>query len=87
MLSGFYFHFVCKSVNGLYVAATKQGSKYFNDIFNTFKVCLYGVGHMVNNYIDSEIGNALQPFHLCTPPPPPPDIVIYTTTFVTPDVV
>ena len=42
----------------------KEGNILFNDALNTFCLRLYGVGHMVKDHSDSEIGNPLQPHGL-----------------------
>ena len=43
----------------------KEGRKcLFNDALNTFYLRLYGVGHMVKEYSDSERGNLLPPLHV-----------------------
>ena len=43
----------------------KDGNVLFNDALNTLR--LYGVGHMVNNNSDCEIGNPLPPHGLRLP--------------------
>ena len=45
----------------------KEGNVLFNDIFNTFYLRLYGVGHMVKDHSDSERGNPLPPHGLLDP--------------------
>ena len=42
----------------------KEGNGLFNDALNTFYLRLYGVGHMVKDHLDSEIGNPLLPHGL-----------------------
>ena len=42
----------------------KERNILFNDALNTFYLRLYGVGHMVKNHSDSEIGNLLPPHGL-----------------------
>ena len=42
----------------------KEGNVLFNDALNTFYLRLYGVGHMVKDHSDSEIGNPLPPHGL-----------------------
>ena len=42
----------------------KEGHVLFNDALNTFYLRLYGVGHMVKDYSDSEKGNPLPPHEL-----------------------
>ena len=42
----------------------KEGNVYFNDPFNTFYLRLYGFGHMVKDYSDSEKRNLLLPHGL-----------------------
>ena len=77
----------------IHVLDRKEGRKCFiYDTFNTFYLRLYGVGHMVKDYLDSERGNPLLPLHglfflisskgsfICTIP----DRISYTTTFVIP---
>ena len=44
-----YFIHVFKLIKG-----KNEGNVLFNDALNTFYLRLYGVGHMVNNYSDSE---------------------------------
>ena len=39
----------------------------FNDALNTFYLRLYGVGHMIEDYSDSERGNPPQPHGLLFP--------------------
>ena len=39
----------------------KEGNVLFNDTLNIFYLRLYGVGHMVKDHSDSEIGNLLLP--------------------------
>ena len=39
----------------------QEGNVLFNDALNTFYLPLYGVGHMVNDYSESERGNLLPP--------------------------
>ena len=62
----------------------------FNDTVHTFYLCLYGAGHMVKDYSDSERGNrkpaatifywqrGMFYMHQIT------DRIVYTTAFVTP---
>ena len=45
----------------------KEGNVLFNDALNTFYLRLYGVGHMVKDHSDSEIGNPLPPHQLLFP--------------------
>ena len=45
----------------------KEGNVLFNDALNTFYLWLYGVGHMVKDHSDSEIGNPLPPHGLLLP--------------------
>ena len=45
----------------------KEGSVLFNDALNTFYLRLYGVGHMVKDHLDSELGNPLLPHGLLFP--------------------
>ena len=45
----------------------KEGNVLCNDELNTFYLWLYGVGHMVKNYSDSERGNLLLPHGLLFP--------------------
>ena len=44
-----------------------EGSILFNDVFNTFYLWLYGVGHMVEDHSDSEKGTPLPPHGLFFP--------------------
>ena len=52
------------------VGRTKEGNVLFNDALNTFYLRLYGVGHMVKDYSDSErernvlFNDALNTFYL-----------------------
>ena len=41
------------------IRGRKEGNVLFNDTLNTFYLRLYGVGHMVKDHSDSEIGNPL----------------------------
>ena len=45
----------------------KEGNVLFNDALNTFYLRLYGVGHMVKDHSDSEMGNPLPPHGLLFP--------------------
>ena len=47
--------------------ASKEGNVLFNDALHTFYLRLYGVGHMVKDHSDSEIGNPLPPHGLLFP--------------------
>ena len=40
-----------------------EGSVLFNDVLSTFYLCLYGVGHMAKNHLDSDRGNPLPALH------------------------
>ena len=42
----------------------RKGNALFNDALDTFYLRLYGVGHMVKDYSDSERGNPLPPHRL-----------------------
>ena len=45
----------------------KEGNVLFNDAFNTFYLRLYGIGHMVKDFSDSERRNLLPPHGLLFP--------------------
>ena len=75
----------------------KEGNVLFIDALNIFYLRLNGVGHMVNDYSDSERGNPLPPLHgllfLITskhgrllvgdmPPPPPPPLAVRATYYL-----
>ena len=45
----------------------RKGNVLLNDALNTFYLWLYGVGHMVKDHSDSEIGNPLPPHGLLFP--------------------
>ena len=70
----------------------KEGKVLFNDVLNTFYLRLYGVGHMLKDHSDSEIGNPLPPYWLLFPINSkdyfyihhPTDRIAHTTAFVTP---
>ena len=38
----------------------KDGNVLFNDVFNTFYLCLYGIGYVIKDHLKSERGNLLQ---------------------------
>ena len=37
-----------------FIGGRKEGNVLFNDALNTFYLRLYGVGHMVEDHLDSE---------------------------------
>ena len=41
----------------------KKGNVLFNDVLNTFYLQLYGIKHMVKDYLDCKKGNPLPPLH------------------------
>ena len=45
----------------------RERNVLFNDALNTFYLRLYGIGHMVKDYSDSERGNLLPPHGLLVP--------------------
>ena len=45
----------------LFTVIWKEGNVLFNNALNTFYLRLYGVGHMVKDYTDSDRGNPLPP--------------------------
>ena len=55
-------HFICG-----YMKGRKEGNVLFIDTLNTFYLRLYGVGHMVKDFLDSERGNPLLPHGLLFP--------------------
>ena len=58
----YYLFFIYTDFNYLCVYR-KERNVLFNDALNTFFLRLYGVGHMAEDYSDSEIGNLLPPVH------------------------
>ena len=46
------------------ISSFKEGNVLFNDALNTLYLRLYGVGHMVKDYSDSERRNPLPPHGL-----------------------
>ena len=56
-----------RGLSFLTCSGRKEGNVLFNDALNTFYLRLYGVGHMVKDHSDSEIGNPLQPHRLLFP--------------------
>ena len=71
-------------VHLLHEEGRKEGNVLFNDVFNTFYLRLYGVGHMVKDHSNSERGNShgllLGFFYMHHPT----DRIAHTTTFVKP---
>ena len=49
------------------IEGRKEGNALFNDALNIIYLRLYGVGHMVNDYSDSERENPLPPHGLLFP--------------------
>ena len=69
----------------------KEENVLFNDTLNTFYLWLYGIGLMVKDHSDSEIGNLLLPHGLLFPISSKgsfictmPDRIAHTTAFVKP---
>ena len=54
-------------IGGLTNKEMEEGNVLFNDALNTFYSRLYGVGHMVKDHSNSEMGNTLPPHVLLYP--------------------
>ena len=62
---GFNLCLMCVGKRSLFTR--KEGNVLFNDTLNTFYLRLYGVGHMVEEYSNSERGNPMPPHGLLFP--------------------